>query len=298
MIKGKEKVAIQGIRGSFHHLGATLFFGENIEVVECEWFDDVLNSVNRRESDFGIIAIENTVAGSILDNYRLLLNSGRKIIEELYLRIEQNLACLPDVSIGEIKEVYSHPMAISQCRMFFEKYPHIKLIEQTDTAESAKLISELNDPAKGVICSEHAAEIYNLQILKRGIETHKRNFTRFLIVSNDDTIIDKEQAINKASLSFTISHEVGSLSKVLSIFSYYGLNLTKIQSLPIIGKEWQYQFYVDLTFPEYSLYNNAIDAIIPLTDDFVVMGEYPVGKLINSGSNTKNKYQSNKSFIN
>lgn len=289
MKEGREnrKVAIQGIRGSFHHQAAELFFNYNITALECENFSDAFDAVNSKIADFGIFAIENTVAGSLLENYRLLLNSERKVLGEILLRVEQNLVGLENAKIEDLKEVYSHPMAISQTREFFKKYPQIKLIESVDTAESAKFVVETNDNTKAAICSETAADFYKLKILAKGIETHKRNFTRFLIISSDNEQNQINTTQNKSSICFTANHEVGSLSKVLTIFSFYGLNLTKIQSLPILGKEWQYQFYVDLTFTKKQVYEDALTAVKPLVNDLNVLGVYAECKHVINEIETK-----------
>lgn len=274
-----RKLAIQGGYGSFHEIAALCYFiNEEVEIVPCNTFKDVFNKLKNKEVELGIVAIENSIAGSILPNYSLLQNSKSKIVGEVYLRICQNLMALPGQKIEDIKEVRSHPMAIMQCESFFEKYPIISLIDSIDTALSAKEISDKKLIGVGTIASELASEKYGLQILAKSIETDKMNYTRFLILSEDRN--DKENNINKASISFSLKHEIGSLSTILSMLSFYNINLTKIQSLPIIGKSWEYQFYVDLTFDDYEIYNKAIGMIIPYTLDFNAMGEYTEGKTI------------------
>jgi prephenate dehydratase len=278
--RNKAKVAIQGIKGSFHYQAASLFFKKDIDVLEYERFDDVFKAVQNKDVQYGIFAIENTVAGSLLDNYRLLLQSNKKVFGEILLRVEQNLVGVQNSTFEDIKEVYSHPVAIAQTRRFFDKFHKVKLIETVDTAESALFILNENNTSKAAICSADAAKLYNLKILAKGIETHKRNFTRFLIISSDDSNQEMTQIKSKSSICFTANHEVGSLSKVLTIFSFYGLNMTKIQSLPILGKEWQYQFYVDLTFSSSQTFEDALNAVKPLVIDLNVLGVYAESKHI------------------
>ena len=247
-----KTVAIQGIEGSFHDIAAqNIFEGEKLNIVPCLTFPEVFDSVKRDSSIYGLIAIENTVAGSLLQNYNLLRNSNLQVIGEYKLRIEQNLVAMPGQKIEDIKEVYSHPIAILQCEEFFRKYPHIKLIESDDTADSAKNIAAEKALDKAAICSDRAAEIYGMEILARGIETNKHNFTRFLLLAdpwNTDADRCLKENCNKASIVFALPHETGSLSKILTILSFYDMNLTKLQSFPVIGQEWNYRFFVDLTF--------------------------------------------------
>jgi prephenate dehydratase len=272
-----KKVAIQGIAGSFHDIAAKEFFkGEEVEIIACETFKQVFETMRSDSSLFALVAIENTIAGSLLANHHLLKESGLKIIGEQKLRICHNLAALPGQSIDDIKEAYSHPIALMQCGDFLQTNKHIKAIESDDTASSAKRVAEEGVKGHAAICGELAAEIYGLEIIAKGIETNKRNFTRFLAITdswNADDIV-RNQNVNKASLVFTLPHEEGSLAKVLSILSYYDMNLTKIQSLPIVGREWEYQFYTDLKFENYLKYKQALDAISPLTKDLQILGEY------------------------
>jgi len=272
-----KKVAIQGISGAFHEIAARQFFeGEEIEILPCITFKDLFNALAADENLLGIIAIENTIAGSLLQNHDLLRESGCQIIGEYKLRIEHNLAVLPDQRIEDIDEVYSHPIALMQCVDFLEQHHHLKAIESEDTALSAKVIAENKIAGRAAICSTLAAEIYGLEIIAKGIETNKRNFTRFLIIAEPALAEQLKQGIHmdKASMVFTLPHEEGSLAKVLSILSFYHVNLTKIQSLPILGHEWEYQFYINLTFDNYNRYKLALDAIRPLTNHFQILGEY------------------------
>ncbi len=272
-----KKVAIQGVSGAFHEIAAREFFqGEEIDILPCNTFKELFQSLADDDSLLGIVAIENTIAGSLLQNHNLLRESGCTVIGEHKLRIEHNLAVLPGQKIEDIDEVYSHPIALMQCEDFLDAHRHIKAIESEDTALSAKDIADNKLTRRGAICSSLAAEKYGLEIIAKGIETNKRNFTRFLIIAEPKLAEELTQGVvlNKSSLVFTLPHEEGSLAKVLSILSFYHVNLTKIQSLPIIGEEWKYQFYINLTFNDYTRYRQSLEAIIPLTKDFQILGEY------------------------
>lgn len=276
-----KRIAIQGGAGAFHEIAAYHYFGkDNIEIVPSLTFKDLFQSLKHQHADYGIMAIENMVAGSILPNYNLLRESNMKIIGEIYLRIIQNLVALPGQTIADIKEVYSHPMAILQCQKFFEEYPDIRLIESFDTALSAKEIADKKTYGVGAISSSQAAEKYGLEILNSSIESNKMNYTRFLILTDKDESIEYAEPINKASLQFSLAHEIGSLAKILSIFSYFNINLSKIQSLPIIGKEWEYFFYVDVEFPDINMYRHSLDSIKPFTSELDILGEYLKGKSV------------------
>jgi prephenate dehydratase len=276
-----KRIAIQGGYGAFHEIAAIHYFeNEDIEIVPNNTFKDLFSALKQGLVDFGITAIENSLAGSILPNYTLLLESNMKIIGEIYLRIKQNLVALPGQSIYDIKEIYSHPMALLQCQKFFEAYPHIRLIDSIDTALSAKDIKDKKLSGVGAISSTLAAEKYNLEILAASIETNKRNYTRFLILEEKNGRIKPDKKANKSSITFALAHRIGCLSKVLSILSYYDINLTKVQSMPIIGKEWEYQFYVDLEIEDYLLYKQAVEAIKPFTSNLQILGEYMKGKSI------------------
>lgn len=276
-----KRIVIQGGYGAFHEIAANYYFeGEEIEILPRNTFKDVMKSLKKNNADFGIMAIENSLAGSILPNYGLLQDSTMHIIGEIYLRIEQNLVVLPGQKIEQIREVYSHPMAILQCQDFFDKYPHIRLIESMDTALSAKDIRENVLSGIGAIASRAAAEKYQLEIIAEGIETNKKNYTRFLIIGENNNHKHGDGMINKASIHFALAHKIGSLSKILSILSYYEINLSKIQSMPIIGKDWEYQFYVDVEIGDYSLYQKALEAVKPFTSNFGILGEYQKGRSI------------------
>jgi len=272
-----KKVAIQGVSGAFHEIAARQYFeGEEIEILPCITFKDLFKALAADESLLGIIAIENTIAGSLLQNHNLLRESGCMIVGEHKLRIEHNLAALPGQRIEDIEEVFSHPIALMQCEDFLDEHRYIKAIESEDTALSAKEIGDKKLSRRAAICSTLAAENYGLEIIAKGIETNKRNFTRFLLIAEPSLaeIMVNGTLLDKSSLVFTLPHEEGSLAKVLSILSFYHVNLTKIQSLPIIGREWEYQFYINLTFDDYTRYRQSLDAIRPLTKDFQLLGEY------------------------
>jgi prephenate dehydratase len=239
----------------------------------------MVTTLKDRRSDFGIMAIENSLAGSILPNYSLIINTSMHITGEIYLRIKQNLVAIPGVKIGDLKEVYSHPMAILQCQDFFDGHPGIRLIESIDTAMSAEEIAEKRLMDTGAISSLMAAEKYGLEILARSIETNKMNYTRFLILAENGISIPPDQ-VNKSSIYFTVAHRFGSLSKILSILSYYEINLAKIQSMPIPGKDWEYMFYVDVEINDYDMYKKSLEAIRPFTPSLGILGEYRKGKSV------------------
>jgi prephenate dehydratase len=275
-----KTIAIQGGYGAFHEIASHHFFeGEEISILPRETFRDMVSTLKARKSDFGIMAIENSLAGSILPNYSLIINTRMHITGEIYLRIKQNLVALPGVKIGDLKEVYSHPMAILQCQDFFDDHPGIRLIESIDTALSAEEIAEKGLRDTGAISSLMAAEKYGLEILARSIETNKMNYTRFLILAENGITIPSDQ-INKASIFFTVAHRFGSLSKILSILSYYEINLAKIQSMPIPGKDWEYMFYVDVEISDFDMYRKSLEAIRPFTPSLGILGEYRKGKSV------------------
>ena len=249
------KIVIQGGYGAFHEIAAYKYFeGRDITILPRNIFKDVMKSLKKNNADYGIMAIENSLAGSILPNYNLLKESPMRIVGEIYMRIKQNLVALPGQKLEEIREVYSHPMAILQCQHFFDQYPDIKLIESLDTALSAKDIAQNKSEGIGAIASDLAAEKFKLEILAKGIETNKKNYTRFLIIGENNHKEMSAESINKSSLHFALAHKIGSLSKILSILSYYDINLSKIQSMPIMGKDWEYQFYIDVEINDYKLY--------------------------------------------
>lgn len=278
-----KKVAIQGTLGSYHDIAAHQYFaGEEIELICCASFEEVFAAVKKDSKTIGMLAIENTIAGSLLHNNELLRQSGAQIVGEHKLRISHSFVCLPEEDWDDITEVNSHPIALMQCRDFLSQHPRIKVVEGEDTARSAEVIKTENLKGHAAICSKAAAERYGMKVLQEGIETNKHNFTRFLVVADpwqvDELNRHRSKDVNKASMVFTLPHTEGSLSQVLSILSFYRINLTKIQSLPIIGREWEYQFYVDVAFDNVLRYKQSIAAISPLTKELKILGEYEDGK--------------------
>ena len=276
-----RRIAIQGVIGSFHDIAAHKFFDdEPIEIVCCDTFEQVFEEMKQDSNVIGLIAIENTIAGSLLHNYELLRESGMQIVGEHKLRISHSIMCLPDDNWEDITEVNSHPVALMQCRNYLKRHSFLKVVETDDTAGSAKEISEKQLHGHAAICSKFAAPLYGMKILEEGIETNKHNFTRFLVICDPwiaESLCSPHKS-NKSSIVFSLPHAEGSLSQVLSIFSFYRINLTKIQSLPIIGREWEYMFYVDVTYDDYTRYRQSIDAMRPLTKQLKILGEYIDGK--------------------
>jgi prephenate dehydratase len=279
----KVRVAIQGVRGSFHDIAAFEYFsGKEITTVPCDTFDDLFRIVMSGKAGYGIVAFENSVAGSILPNYELLRKSQLTVTGEIYLRIIQNLIALPGQQLSDITEIHSHPMAIQQCNVFLDKMRKegVKVVETIDTALSARLISDNRLRGIGAIASSSAAAIYNMSIIKKEIEADRENFTRFLIISvrrNGSPSISMEENADKAMVCFSLPHKVGSLSQVLSVLAFYQVSLTKIQSLPIVGKPWEYQFHIDLVYSDYQRYRMALEAIRPLTEGLEIIGEFRQG---------------------
>lgn len=310
-----NNVAIQGVMGCNHHIAATEcgIYGSDFNLVECATFRELAESV--AVGAHGIMAIENTIAGAILPNYQLIMDYSLKVVGEWKLRIKHSLAALPGSKIDDITEVDSHPMALLQCsdylNVLLSKNPVLKVVQQEDTAGSAKMIAENRLKGHAAICPSFAAKLYGLDILKDGIETNKRNFTRFMLleaseaseasetfkvsevseasevseVSGSSVILKNVRKksskdscttghCNKSSIVISVDHLSGSLSKVLSILSIYDMNLTMLQSVPIIGREWEYRFYVDLVFGDYNRYRLALEAIRPLTNELIILGEY------------------------
>lgn len=272
------KVAIQGIDGCYHHAAAKEYFPDTeIATLPCQSFPAMFEAMAADASLIGVMAIENTIAGSLLANHELLRQSNLTVVGEHKMRISHVLAALPGQSAEDITEVHSHPMALMQCEQFLRRHPAMKMIERFDTAGSAEEIARLQLPGHAAICGRYAAETYGLEILESGIETNRRNFTRFLVIADPlvaGEMKPREEQLDKASVVFTLPHTRGALSKVLTIFSFYDMNLSKIQSLPIVGREWEYRFYVDLTFDSYVRYRQALDAARPLTNEFRILGEY------------------------
>jgi prephenate dehydratase len=273
-----KSVAIQGVKGSFHHIVSQNYFSKDTHIVECLSFDRVVESLINQETDAVIMAIENSIAGSIIPNYALIDKENLHIVGEKYLDIQHNLMVLPNQSLNDIKEVYSHPMALLQCKEFFKKYPHIKMIEDKDTAEVAQRIHKKQLKGVAAIASKLASELFNLEIIASSIQTIKHNETRFVIVKRENHEIPEEE-INKASIKFDVDHKRGSLATILNVMSDCKLNLTKIQSLPKIETPWKYAFFVDVTFESYADYEKAKSIMAIMAQDFKVLGEYKNAKL-------------------
>ena len=272
-----KRITIQGQPGCFHETAARCSFpGEQVEILPCDSFDQQFARMAADPTLLGIAAIENTIAGSLLPNHELLRRSSLAVIGEYKLRISHVLAALPGEASCDIGEVHSHPIALMQCGDYLKAHPAMKVVERDDTAGSAREIAEQRLRGTAAICGAGAAELYGLEILERGIETNKHNFTRFLLLADRSCAagFTDPARTNKASLVFSLPHTQGSLSKVLTLLSFYEINLSKIQSLPIIGREWEYRFYVDVTFDDAVRYRQAIEAARPLTSDFRILGEY------------------------
>jgi len=272
MKTSKPRVAIQGIRASFHEEAAFKYFGENIQTIECGSFKQTFDALQNNEADYVVMAIENSIAGSILPNYTLLLNYNFPVVGEVYLPIQLHLMALPGVAFENVKYVTSHPIAIRQCIDFFDEYPHLKIIESSDTAACAKRIHDEQLTDTVAIANTLAAKLYGLDVLERRIESNKKNFTRFLILTSHENVV--KGPANKASLCFQVSNQVGSLAKVLNIFAKEGVNMSKIQSMPVLGKRNEYNFYVDVEWEETKHYDASVRQILKYTHNFNILGEY------------------------
>ena len=272
-----KSIAIQGAEGSNHHKVARDFYGASIQLIECMSFDGMVASLLEGSAVLGVMAIENTIAGSIIPNYALIDKNNLHIIGEEYLNIHHHLMALQGQDIMDIKEVWSHPMALLQCKEFFKKHPHIKLVEDVDTAEVAKRISKENLIGIAAIAPKIAAEIFKLSILEDDIQTIKDNATRFVMVqtTSPENGIDH---VNKASLKFQLNHKRGSLAAILNVLSDCKMSLTKIQSLPVIETPWKYSFFVDVTFESYQEYEKAVTIIAIMAEEFKVLGTYKNGR--------------------
>jgi prephenate dehydratase len=272
----EKRIAIQGFEGSFHQEAANHFFGGNVKVIPCATFrETVRQASDKKISDGGVMAIENSIAGSILPNYNLLQKSNLHVIGEIYLQIRQHLMVNPGVDFNDIKEVHSHPMALLQCMDYLEKFEW-KLVESEDTALSAQLIHQHHNKHAAAIAGKLAAKMYGLDIIVSNIHTLKNNYTRFLILQREDNIGLMDHP-NKSSLYFQTDHSKGSLARVLTIIADGGVNLSKLQSFPIPDTDWKYSFYVDMEFDSLDRFNSVIDAIHPVTEKLKVYGIYKKG---------------------
>jgi len=270
----QKKVAIQGIKTSLHDISARKYFGDNIELINCTSFKLLCDSVYNGQAEVGVMAIENTIAGSLLSNYSLLMAYDFKIIGEVYSQIHMHLMSMPGTNLDDIKYVQSHPIAISQCAEYLWKLPHIIVEEKPDTAGVAKRIAENQLHHTAAIANKYAAEEYGLEIIAKNIETHKKNFTRFLILSKEATTEDNN---NKASLCFELKHEVGTLAGATRIFGENNINLTKIQSVPVIGKPYEYAFHVDFEWKDFINLNHVLKDLEKYVMHLKVLGIYKKG---------------------
>ncbi len=273
-----NRVSIQGYEGSFHQVAAQQFFGREVEVITCSTFREVVRlAANKRESRGGVMAIENSIAGSILPNYNLLQKSNLRVVGEVYLHIKQHLLVNPGVKMEDLREVHSHPMAILQCIDFLEKHPHLKVVETEDTALSAKHIHQRRSKHAAAIAGKLAAELFEMEIAVPNIHTVKNNYTRFLILQREDMAMQTPDP-NKASVNFTTDHSKGSLARVLTRIAEGDINLSKLQSFPIPGSDWKYNFHADMEFDSLDKFQRVIEQIKPLTVELNVYGVYKNGK--------------------
>ncbi len=272
-----KRIAVQGIRGSFHEDAALKYFNEEVEVIESKSFTSICEMVDTDQVDYAVMAIENSIAGSLLKNYQLIRDYHLRITGEIYLHIQMNLMAVPGVNPKEITNIYSHPVALQQCMEYLEKYyPDAKLHEGMDTAAAAKLIAEDRPANAAAIGNLRSAELYNLELLETGIETNKKNYTRFLILSKHGNPTEKA---NKASLCFEVGHFYGSLARVLNVFSDNEINLAKIQSVPIIGKPNEYTIHVDIEWEKPKNYDKALHQVLKSVSSLAILGEYERGEL-------------------
>jgi prephenate dehydratase len=274
------RVSIQGYEGSFHQMAAQQFFGKGVEVIACATFREVVRiAANKKESEGGVMAIENSIAGSILPNYNLLQKSNLRVVGEIYLQIGQHLLVNPGVKLEDIREVHSHHMALLQCIDFLEKHPHWKLVETEDTALSAKHLHQHRSRHTAAIAGKLAADLFGLDMLAPNIQTMKNNYTRFLILQREDSAREVKDP-NKASVNFHTDHSRGSLARVLTKIAEGGINLSKLQSFPIPGSEWEYSFHADMEFDTLGQFEAVIESIRPITAELKVYGIYKKGKTV------------------
>jgi len=267
----KPRVAIQGTVASFHEQAALHYFGNEIEIVECNSFPFSCRQVSDNRADYCVMAIENSLAGSILTNYNLVTQNKLRVIGEVYLKIELHLVCLPETNLKEIEFIRSHPMAIKQCADFIAAHPLVNMVESHDTAACAQLIAGKQLANTAAIAGEAAAKRYGLKILERNIETHKENYTRFFVLSKGDCL---EEDPDKSTLCFKLEHTPGSLAKALSVFQKHMVNLSRIQSVPVEGQPGEFRFYTDAEWPDRNLYDKCLKELAKKSNDLQVLGEY------------------------
>jgi len=272
-----KRIALQGIAGSFHEEAALKYFDQEIEVVECKSFTRVCELIDNDKVEYAVMAIENSIAGSLLKNYQLIRDYHLRIIGEIYLHIQMNLMAVEGVKMSDITDIYSYPIALQQCVEYLEKYfPDVQLHEGIDTAGAAKFISETKLKNAAAIGNLRSAELYGLNVLETGLETNKKNYTRFLILAKQGIPTDKA---NKASLCFEVGHFYGSLAKVLDVFAVHQINLSKIQSVPVIGKPNEYTFHVDVEWEKLENYEKAIHQVLKSVSSLAILGEYERGEI-------------------
>lgn len=272
-----KKIAIQGIAGSFHEDAARRYFEDEIQVIECKSFTSVCNLIDTDQVSIAVMAIENSIAGSLLQNYALIRDYHLKVIGEIYIHIQMNLIANPGVTKADVQTIYSHPIAIKQCSEYLEKYfPDVRIIENQDTAASGKLVHDEKLMDSAAIGNQRTAELYELEILDTGLETNNKNYTRFLILSKH---AKPNELSNKASLCFEVGHYYGALANVLNTFAENKINLTKIQSVPIIGKPNEYTFHIDVEWDSVENYEKALHSILKNVSSLSVLGEYVRGEL-------------------
>ena len=282
------KVAIQGIKGSFHQQVANEYFGNDIQIIECKTFKEVSKQLNKGNTEYAVMAIENSIAGALIPNYALIDDHHFNVLGEYFLKISLNLMALPGQTIDDIKEVHSHPIALLQCAKFLEKHKHIKVIESSDTAITAKRIREENLMGISALAGPSASDIFDLEILAPEVQSVESSITRFMILEKNKSNFVTD-FIDKASVKFELDDTAGSLATVLNVMNNCGLNLTKIQSMPIVEKPFQYSFFVDVVFDEYNCFKKAKSILEIMTTHFKVLGEYSMGELPLSGSENRKK---------
>lgn len=282
----KTKVAIQGINGSFHQEVANNYFGEDIEVIECKSFKEVAKRLNKGLVDYGVMAIENSIAGALIPNYALIDENQFSVLGEYFLKISLNLMVLPGQNIDDINEVHSHPIALLQCAKFLEKHKHIKVIESSDTAITAKRICDEKIKGIAALAGPTAAKVFELEIIAPEVQSVESSITRFMILERDKSVLGQKN-INKASVKFELDDTPGSLATILNVMNNCKLNLTKIQSMPIVEKPFQYSFFVDVVFDKYKHFEKAKSVLEIMTTHFKVLGEYQSGVMPINKNNSK-----------
>jgi prephenate dehydratase len=278
MRQAPKNVSIQGFQGSFHEVAARQVFGARPELLPCATFAAVVAHVVQGTAGAGLMAMENSLAGSILPNYLLLERHAVRVTGEVYLPIHQHLMSLPGTTLAEVQAVHSHPMALRQCGEFLDAYPHWKLVETDDTGHSAQLLAEQRTPGVAVVAGAQAAQQFGLEILAHAIHDDPHNYTRFLVLEHAETAPTDAQA-DKASLYFCAPHAPGSLAAVLTRVAAHGLNLSKLQSCPRPGQPWHYGFHADVEFEQLGQLKALLEDLAPVTEELRVLGAYRRGSM-------------------